>query len=416
MLASSPNALLTEISTEVELLLSCTCVASDHQITQKIRELTPKVKDWEYVAALADRHRVVPLLYTSLRHSCPDLVPVELLADLNDFVRAIAMHNLAMTTELVSILTLLKNEGVTAIPYKGPVLTKTLYGDPALRQYGDLDIIIRHQDQRRTIDILEAVGFSLHSEVNASLDSQLKYEYHLHFRREDNLILEVHWGFAYEFIPFPVDFEQVWERLEPTSLAGVKVLNLAPEDLLLILCVHGFKHLWSRLSWVCDVAQLLYTHPELNWGTVFEQARTLGCEHILLFGLRVARDLLQANIPQEIDQLIDLNPASQALSHLLDPVKLFSLEAYDPVATDEAILTHISMASGWSSKLRYYYLYFLYYLIRVIPPSEKDQEFLKLPRFLTMLYYIVRPIRLLTTFGLQPITPFKRMLKKLFVL
>ena len=32
---------------------------------------------------------------------------------------------------------------------------------------------------------------------------------------------------------------------------------LAPNDLLLILCVHASWHLWGRLLWICDVAELI---------------------------------------------------------------------------------------------------------------------------------------------------------------
>ena len=70
------------------------------------------------------------------------------------------------------------------------------------------------------------------------------------------------------------------------------MLALAPEDSLLILCVHANKHQWSRLGWICDIAEMLRSHPDLNWPVVMEQARMLRSERMLLLGLLLARESL----------------------------------------------------------------------------------------------------------------------------
>src|SRR3712207_8653927 len=43
---------------------------------------------------------------------------------------------------------------------------------------------------------------------------------------------------------------------------------------LLILCVHGTKHIWGRLSWICDVAELLRTQPDMDWEYVLDRKST----------------------------------------------------------------------------------------------------------------------------------------------
>jgi hypothetical protein len=57
-----------------------------------------------------------------------------------------------------------------------------------------------------------------------------------------------------------LDPKSLWERLEPIDLVGTAVLGLPLEDVLLFLCLHGFKHGWERVGWICDVTELLRVH------------------------------------------------------------------------------------------------------------------------------------------------------------
>ena len=41
------------------------------------------------------------------------------------------------------------------------------------------------------------------------------------------------------------------------TLAALAYGNLSLENLLLVRCAHGSKHLWERLGWICDVAELI---------------------------------------------------------------------------------------------------------------------------------------------------------------
>jgi hypothetical protein len=79
---------------------------------------------------------------------------------------------------------------------------------------------------------------------------------------------------------------------------------LAPEDLLLYLCLHGSRHLWFRLQWICDVAQLLHTHPDLDWGLLMAEATASGGKRMLFLGLSIAQEFLGVFLPPDIERLI----------------------------------------------------------------------------------------------------------------
>ena len=43
---------------------------------------------------------------------------------------------------------------IQALAFKGPTLAQNAYGDITLRQFGDLDILIRKKDRSRMVSIL----------------------------------------------------------------------------------------------------------------------------------------------------------------------------------------------------------------------------------------------------------------------
>jgi hypothetical protein len=119
------------------------------------------------------------------------------------------------------------------------------------------------------------------------------------FVRDDRTcMVELHARIAPRDFHFPLGLGQLWPRRRPTALCGQEVLALSGEDLLLVLCVHGAKHLWSCLGWVCDVAELLRADRGMDWPAVVDEARSARCERILLLGLLLAHDLLEAPVPE----------------------------------------------------------------------------------------------------------------------
>jgi len=66
------------------------------------------------------------------------------------------------------------------------------------------------------------------------------------------------------YFNFPINSDQLFSRVQPVTVAGRETLTVAPEDSLLILCAHSSKHLWSRLGWICDVANLIDSHTDLQ--------------------------------------------------------------------------------------------------------------------------------------------------------
>ncbi|MCA9471117.1 MAG: nucleotidyltransferase family protein [Nitrospira sp.] len=55
------------------------------------------------------------------------------------------------------------------------------------------------------------------------------------------------------------------------SIYDTQVRSLRAEELLLILCVHGSKHVWEELKWVCDVTELIRAQ-QIGWMRLLQLA------------------------------------------------------------------------------------------------------------------------------------------------
>lgn len=396
----------TAIRHEDEVLLCCARTEMAADRGDRLRELLRPELDWFYLFLSALRHGMVPLLYRNLNATCPEEVPADTLEDLRTHCTVHAAENRLLTEELLRLLRLLDARGITAVPYKGPALAALAYGDISLRRFGDLDLLVRPQDALAARELLLSAGYRdslTDSQAAAALRSRVTYNYKL-VREEDQLLVELHWAITSQDHAFPLDLERVWKRLEPITVAGETLLHFQREDLLLILCQHGSKHKWKRLDWICDVAELLRAHPEMEWGSVQERARRLGCRRMLFLGLCLAEDLLGAVLPENVSNQLRTDRVVPSLATCIRD-GLFAEGDLLPLTAERRLFRH-RVRERLRDRLPFFLYYLPSYLGRRLTPTAEDRELLPLPDRLAFLYYLLRPFRLATKYGAKP---FKRL-------
>jgi hypothetical protein len=310
--ASAPQTSFTR-SRETELLLACASSHLDAARTERIKALALGEIDWAHVLRMALQHRVMPLLHRNLHRACADAVPTATLRQLSEHFYANAGHNALLTRELCALVDLLEAHGLPVIPFKGPVLAAMAYGNPALRQFGDLDMLVHPQDAQRATALLLARGYRRWEQRPATLFPRFRRVAEL-ISADGQVLVELHQVITSGTFFFPLHAGRMWARVEEVSLDNRRFRGLAPEELLLVLCVHGAKHHWSRLGWICDIAELLRAHPRLEWQRVLGQARRLGGTRMLLLGLRLAHELLGADLPAAIWPRMRADPVVSWLS------------------------------------------------------------------------------------------------------
>lgn len=378
---------------ENQLLICVARRSLDEAGAARLRSLLRHDFDWEYLLEMAHRHCLVPLLYQHLSALGAELVPAPALAQLQADNHENTRSSLFLTGELLKLLELLAANEIQAIPIKGPTLALSAYGDVGLRQFGDLDILVQQKDVPTVRKLLVDRGFQPKFVLSAVQEAALlHYDYVYDFGRvsPNRLWVEIHWGIVARYFCFDFDFSRIWNRLEPMSIGGQQLRSLAPEDLLLILCVHGSRHLWSRLAWIADIANLIDRRQGIDWPKMFNDAAALGSRRMLSLGLFLAGRLLGAPIPRDVWRIVQGDPAVTALADLVER-RLFA-DAEVPVGVFEKGLIHLRMKERKRDWIKS--------CLRLGATSTVyDWMFLPLPDWLFFLYYPLRPFRLAGKYG-----------------
>ncbi len=381
---------------EGELLLCCARTRMDSDTAARIRALLEEELDWGYLLRIAPWHGMTPLLYQHVNAIQAEAVPEAVLNDLRSDFQAKAQRNLRLIVELRKMLSLYEANGISAIPYKGPLLASSLYENVALRPYDDLDVLVRERDVPKAIELALSQGYEplwklTPARTAGRLASDCEFPV---IRVDERLLFEVQWRFISRTFSFPLNLERLWNRLEKVAFAGRTMTTLSPEDLLLVLCVHGTKHLWRKLKWICDIAELLRVHQQMDWDQIMAQAAELGCERMVLLGLYLAEDLLGATLPEAVERRVHADPVVPALAAQVPDLLFQGVEAeirgpkgYGKPGYYFSALFYMRAMDRLRDRVRY--------CVRFATTSnEEDYQAVSLPDFLFPLYRLVRTARL----------------------
>jgi hypothetical protein len=240
-----------------------------------LERLTPD--DWARFIAFAQKHGIAPVLYHAIKDSPPGSLSKHTLHELRSIYLGSVHRNMVLYHELGKILRALKAADVPVIVLKGACLAEAVYGNVALRSMGDVDFLVKKGDMVKAVQVLGPLGYS------AGYDFQVENERSVHrhlppLRGPQKLPIEVHWtilGFTDFDTPDEKEIVKIWERARPLVVEGTPCLMLAPEDLLLHLCIHiSRQNLFNmRLRGFLDLSKVVaYYGHSINWDVMQQRA------------------------------------------------------------------------------------------------------------------------------------------------
>lgn len=311
------------ITSEIKLLMLCARTSIGNSQKEQVRSLAKNGFDWDELVRLAKKHGVTSLLYWNLNAICPDLVPSDVLLFLRQHFQANAARAQLLTQELIQVAKTAATSGVSLIPFKGPTLAAMAYGNLFLRDFRDMDLIVAREAIPKAYEVFEDQGYHTLDAQTKPYSKDLCFKRYHHFVKAHGTVRvdlqwvmargdfsiqfdqqSIQWGLAEGDFSFQLDRQSILKNLQPIQLHDEEVMSLAPEELLLILCVHGSKHVWEELKWVCDVAELVRSHQDIDWERVLVLAREWRCRRMLFLGLSLAHRLFDIALPEILKQQI----------------------------------------------------------------------------------------------------------------
>jgi len=298
-----------------ELLIRCLREEETSVKKERLRKIT--APEWDAVSQAAFHFSLAPLLYDRLR---PFAEEVGLPADIERRLRGVylssAARNVRLYSELARVLKALKDADIPVIPLKGSYLAGVVYGDAALRPMNDIDLMVRQEDFRKTIELLMSREYRAEGKVRPE-DVFAVQQHHPPLTGRSGIPIEVHWTITQPKLnslimpPHPAlsregrgnnvipqhaaghhwIAEGIWHRARHGMVANVKVPVLSPEDLIIHLCIHAVQHhrLEGQLRSLFDIARTVRFYAgHIDWPLMRDLAKLWGAERSVYLALALA--------------------------------------------------------------------------------------------------------------------------------
>jgi len=375
---------------EFDFLCACAGVEPSSGRIDRIKNWNKYKLNWDRLLVLAEHHGVLPLVARNLVAHAPGLPP-QIEHSLRSAFDENVRRNLWFASELVRIADQFEKKHLPAIPYKGPALAETAYGDVALRNFGDLDFLISPGDFDGAKQAVRELGYRPSKEMSPAVERfWVRNGYECAFDSDaGKYLVELQWGLLPRFYAVDLRVEELLARSGRRALGGHSMASLSGEDSLLVLCLHAAKHLWMRLIWICDIAETMRTRV-FGWEVVYARARTLGIVRMLGVSFWLVRTLFGVELPQPAQEIADGDSRVRALGEQF-AARLARSATYDFESTEYF---------RWILKLRERRRDRVRYLWRLAwTPGEGDLAAVRLPEALFPLYRVVRAVRLMRKLG-----------------
>ncbi len=282
------------------------CLSYGKTADEKKRQLTGLHQaEWKALVEQAKDRNLAPLLYHQIKQlglTPPGAVLQELEAA---YLQTVG-RNIRLYSESGKMLSKLAEHGCPVIVLKGIYLAEHAYDNIGLRPMGDVDLLVRKDDLSRIDQALLALGFVPVEQTRVITETDYHFHYSLNGK---NFNVEIHWSILASRDLASAVVDNLWSRASATTSAGVPVLTLSLEDLIVYLCLHTAKHApeGMQISMLCDIGEVIRRYGStIQWQKVSEFARQWNLVRTVYVILCLAQELLGVPVPE--DWLVSIQP------------------------------------------------------------------------------------------------------------
>ena len=338
------------LASEDAFLLAVSRTDQNETVADCVRRLADVPLNWHRVCRDAQRHQIGPLCHFHIAQMDPFLrfsIPSWVRTRFREEYETSKVDVGLMEDELQRISTALREASVTFLVLKGLALGTTVYVDPVLRPFYDLDLAVLPDDLGRAGEALCGLGYAQlvrdiggGSESDAPAPAAINHYYtrFIHhgypFKRDvfmdppstgtvprvrlqrgarsrpfkRSIEIELHHSLFAALSNFEVEMPEIFGRaVSDTSISGLEFRTLSPEDCLIYLSEHLSRHVThfpmcasqKLLAW-CDIREALrHFRCTLDWKLVQERTRNMRVQTPVYSTLHHVCELYDETLPAE---------------------------------------------------------------------------------------------------------------------
>ncbi len=231
--------------------------------------------DWEGVYRKAVEEGLGGVVYLLSK----EMIPGEYLSRFRRLYHTNLARNLSILKPIGEVLSILEDEGISAVVLRGPSLFGDVYPSLGMRTFGDVDLLVRKRDFPRAVRTLEERGFMPWYPYICTLE-------------RDGLVVDLHTSIMTHSreeqvgLSVRVDVESLFERALRREIGGVEIPGLHPADGLLAMALHLQMHSFNRLIAFLDISRTIEVYREdIDWDEVVSRAEGMGLDRPLFYTL-----------------------------------------------------------------------------------------------------------------------------------
>lgn len=261
-----------QLKPEELFILSAANIKPQAEELERMNQLILQIKDWDYFTNLAIKRQMGAILYKKLPMlSNSKDIPENVKVQLKQAWLKTLSRSMVLIDHFKKIVLAFQTENIQVIALKGIYLSEWLYQEIGLRQFSDIDLLVKKEDGEKALDTLRELGYKP-SESGIIIPESMKvFVAAAHFppMLQNGVSIEIHTRIHNEFEDYETDINELWKNAVPVMIHGVQAMTLSDTYLLLHLCLHLDKHFKAgKIQFTClyDITNLLNQYSEdFDW-------------------------------------------------------------------------------------------------------------------------------------------------------
>ena len=350
--------------------------------------------NWDKFNELIQFHNIGALIHRIVQDKNLTSLPV----GTSNLLKKLHTNNVAgsllLSSKISKIFKKFNSQDIPLMLIKGKAVEDWMYISEGIRSSGDIDLYIDTKDWRAATSCLNSMGYRMsHISDRLTINSKLSKQFikstkDVTFYDDNNVTVELHWRLSPNQKLFPLSFDEAWADRRVFEIRDTKVATLSNELHTIYLSYHVTMHRMEKLFWLYDIA-LFMKNDNKDWTKILDHAKHLNAENSLYIACVTASKVFQLPMPSTLVKQENIAKISEKLSVSIIP-DILSENPLKPTST-KSLLKNIS----WRRHINPSQSSFLFGWYKFLTtPSIHDWESINLPDFLTPLYRVLRPLRL----------------------
>ena len=347
-----------------QLILSSVRVHPTAADLETLDALIPLIDDWDYLSRTIIERGIGPLFFNKLSLlSNAALIPEVTRTNLQQAYFRTLSRSMVLYDVFRRVADAFTLNHIQVVALKGIHLAEWLYGDIGLRQFSDIDLLVKREDGEKCLNILTELGFVQSGDEVSHLIKEKIGIVHYPAMERNKVSVEIHIDLHHRRNAYSLDVNKIIENSEPLIINKSQVQVMELHDLLIFLCIHLDKHFSIgevQFTSFSDITNLLDMHAaEIDWQKLESSCKEYNCVDNVYKYLLIAAEYFNAPVPATVTEKYSGSLTAEDKVLFNRYLNGFRKKAYG--ATTH--LKNIAEIKDIGEKLRY--------LLKVIFPSRK---------------------------------------------